>query len=44
MEAFMELGYHQASTLKIATRAQVSKRELYAAFGNKQAMPRGMHC
>ena len=34
----MELGYTQASTLKIATRAQVSKRELYALFGSKQAM------
>ena len=34
----MELGYTEASTLKIATRAQVSKRELYALFGNKQAM------
>jgi AcrR family transcriptional regulator len=38
MEAFMELGYSEASTLEIATRAQVSKRELYAQFGNKQAM------
>lgn len=38
MEAFMEFGYAEASTLKIATRAQVSKRELYALFGNKQAM------
>lgn len=38
MEAFMELGYAEASTLKIATRAQVSKRELYAFFGTKQAM------
>jgi AcrR family transcriptional regulator len=38
METFMELGYSEASTLKIATRAQVSKRELYALFGNKQAM------
>lgn len=38
MEAFMDLGYAQASTLEIATRAQVSKRELYALFGNKQAM------
>jgi AcrR family transcriptional regulator len=38
MDAFMELGYTQASTLKIATSAQVSKRELYALFGNKQAM------
>ena len=38
MEAFMERGYAEASTLEIATRAQVSKRELYALFGNKQAM------
>lgn len=38
MEAFMEHGYTEASTLKIATRAQVSKRELYALFGSKQAM------
>ncbi|HVZ33552.1 MAG TPA: TetR/AcrR family transcriptional regulator [Polyangiaceae bacterium] len=38
MEAFMELGYSDASTLEIATRAQVSKRELYALFGSKQAM------
>ena len=38
MEAFMAHGYTEASTLKIATRAQVSKRELYALFGNKQAM------
>jgi AcrR family transcriptional regulator len=38
MEAFVELGYTEASTLNIATRAQVSKRELYALFGNKQAM------
>jgi AcrR family transcriptional regulator len=38
MLAFMELGYADASTLEIATRARVSKRELYALFGNKQAM------
>jgi AcrR family transcriptional regulator len=38
MQAFMELGYAQTSTLEIATRAQVSKRELYALVGNKQAM------
>jgi len=38
MCAFLELGYAEASTLEIATRAQVSKRELYALFGNKQAM------
>lgn len=38
MDTFMELGYGDASTLKIATLAQVSKRELYACFGTKQAM------
>jgi AcrR family transcriptional regulator len=38
MQAFMDLGYAEASTLEIATRARVSKRELYALFGNKQAM------
>jgi AcrR family transcriptional regulator len=31
----MEQGYAGASTLEIATRAKVSKRELYAEFGNK---------
>jgi AcrR family transcriptional regulator len=36
--AFMENGYAAASTLDIATRARVSKRELYALFGNKQQM------
>jgi AcrR family transcriptional regulator len=36
--AFMEAGYAQTSTLEIATRARVSKRELYALFGNKEAM------
>jgi AcrR family transcriptional regulator len=30
-----EQGYAGASTLEIATRAKVSKRELYAEFGNK---------
>ncbi len=34
--AFMESGYAEASTLEIATRARVSKRELYALVGNKQ--------
>jgi AcrR family transcriptional regulator len=38
MQAFVELGYAETSTLEIATRAQVSKRELYALFGNKQTM------
>src|SRR5919201_6080386 len=36
--AFMENGYAATSTLEIATRARVSKRELYAQVGNKQAM------
>ncbi len=36
--AFMETGYATASTLEIATRARVSKRELYALVGNKQEM------
>ncbi|WOH66013.1 TetR/AcrR family transcriptional regulator [Bradyrhizobium sp. BWA-3-5] len=38
LSAFMEGGYAQTSTLEIATRARVSKRELYALFGNKEAM------
>jgi len=38
MEAFIERGYAETSTLAIATRAKVSKRELYALFGNKEAM------
>jgi AcrR family transcriptional regulator len=36
--AFMKSGYATASTLEIATRARVSKRELYALVGNKQKM------
>jgi len=36
--AFQDLGYGGASTLEIATRAKVSKRELYTLFPNKQAM------
>lgn len=38
MAAFMERGYAGASTLEIATRAKVSKRELYTHFGTKEAM------
>jgi AcrR family transcriptional regulator len=34
--SFMERGYAATSTLEIATRAHVSKRELYALVGNKQ--------
>ena len=37
-DAFMERGYAATSTLEIATRARVSKRELYALVGNKQKM------
>ena len=36
--AFMKRGYAAASTLEIASRARVSKRELYALVGNKQKM------
>jgi AcrR family transcriptional regulator len=36
--AFRKSGYATASTLEIATRARVSKRELYALVGNKQEM------
>jgi AcrR family transcriptional regulator len=35
---FTEQGYVGASTLQIASRANVSKRELYALFKNKQGM------
>jgi len=37
-EAFMRSGYAAASTLEIASRARVSKRELYSLVGNKQQM------
>jgi AcrR family transcriptional regulator len=37
-QAFTERGYAATSTLEIATRARVSKRELYALVGNKQKM------
>lgn len=36
--AFKENGYAVTSTLEIATRARVSKRELYALVGNKEEM------
>jgi len=36
--AFTEHGFTNTSTLEIATRAHVSKRELYTLFGNKQDM------
>jgi AcrR family transcriptional regulator len=37
-KAFVEDGYAGTSTLDIATRAKVSKRDLYATFGSKHAM------
>jgi len=36
--AFMKNGYAGTSTLEIATRARVSKRELYAQVGDKKEM------
>ena len=36
--AFMKNGFAASSTLEIATRARVSKRDLYALVGNKQSM------
>jgi AcrR family transcriptional regulator len=38
MDTFREHGFAAATTLEIATRARVSKRELYALVGNKQEM------
>jgi AcrR family transcriptional regulator len=38
MQTFMEHGFAAATTLEIATRAKVSKRELYALVGNKEEM------
>jgi AcrR family transcriptional regulator len=37
-DAFAEEGYAGTSTLDIATRAKVSKRDLYANFGSKHAV------
>lgn len=37
-EALVEHGYAGTSTREIAKRAKVSKRELYAIFGNKQGI------
>ena len=36
--AFTKSGYAATSTLEIATRARVSKREIYALVGNKEQM------
>lgn len=38
MDTFVERGFAAATTLEIATRARVSKRELYALVGNKEQM------
>jgi AcrR family transcriptional regulator len=38
VKVLMERGYARASTLEIATRARVSKRELYAEFGSKRGI------
>jgi AcrR family transcriptional regulator len=37
-KAFMRRGFAATSTLEIATAANVSKRELYAHFGSKEAL------
>jgi AcrR family transcriptional regulator len=37
-KAFMQKGYDNTSTLEIATRAKVSKRDLYANFASKQTI------
>jgi AcrR family transcriptional regulator len=37
-KAFTEDGYAATSTLDIATRAKISKRDLYANFGSKHAV------
>jgi AcrR family transcriptional regulator len=37
-KAFTEEGYAGTSTLDIATRAKISKRDLYAYFGSKHEM------
>lgn len=41
-EVLMEKGYAGASTLDIATRAKVSKRDLYAEFGSKRGILEAM--
>ncbi len=38
LEVFTKHGYAQSSTLQIASRARVSKRDLYAVVGKKQDM------
>ena len=41
-QVLIERGYAGASTLEIATRARVSKRELYAEFGSKSGILRAL--
>ncbi len=36
--AFMEIGYGKTSMLEIATRARISKRDLYACFPDKRSI------
>src|SRR5262245_62305968 len=36
--AFTKVGYAETSTLDIAKRAKISKRDLYANFGSKHAV------
>jgi AcrR family transcriptional regulator len=38
VDVLRDKGYARASTLEIATRARVSKRELYAEFGSKRGI------
>jgi AcrR family transcriptional regulator len=38
ISVFSERGYAGASTLEIARRAKLSKRDLYSVFSNKQAL------
>jgi AcrR family transcriptional regulator len=38
VSVLMDKGYARASTLEIASRARVSKRELYAEFGSKRGI------
>jgi AcrR family transcriptional regulator len=37
-DLFMQKGYARTSTLEIATRARISKRDLYASFASKSAI------
>ena len=38
LDGFLHQGYHGTSTNDIASRARVSKRDLYAQFGSKQGI------